>query len=202
MKFLLILIAFASVSVIGNCRESKYRCEDAEDDLECKRRGNEGLCGYTDEDFTCGCLFHDKPLKAFSDWNSTRGSRLFDQVCEPIKLPYHEDTCRMYLGNPKRKEVWEMTCPGNGFFQTWGAFMPEEDNYEPRLWYRCCHVKCPKWNCEWSPNTEIHKPFLLPLSDVYVQGARGKYNHKAKDSSWSLQLCVCDTSYVGTHEEL
>uniref|UniRef100_H2YN10 Uncharacterized protein n=1 Tax=Ciona savignyi TaxID=51511 RepID=H2YN10_CIOSA len=163
LRCVILTVLLACILTVSSSEDSKYRCEDVADDDECKRRGNEGLCGFTDEDFTCGCLYHDKPAKAFSEWNATRQARSFEQECESIELPYHEDTCKMHLGNPWRKDIWEMTCPDNGFFQTWGAFVPETGSHQPRLWYRCCNVKCRKWNCQWSPNTVIHQPFLLPL---------------------------------------
>ena len=32
-----------------------------DDDRECKRHNNEGVCTTVDGHFTCGCLFHEKP---------------------------------------------------------------------------------------------------------------------------------------------
>ena len=32
-----------------------------DDDRECKRHKNEGVCTTVDGHYTCGCLFHEKP---------------------------------------------------------------------------------------------------------------------------------------------
>nr|XP_026690468.1 uncharacterized protein LOC113474270 [Ciona intestinalis] len=171
--------------------ETAYRCLDVDDDLECKRRGNEGLCGYTDKGFTCGCLFHDKPASVQSHWDAKMQIRSFSQFCEPVTLPFHEDTCKLYLGNPNEKEDWKMVCPNSGFIQSWGAFPPVSGSFHARIWYRCCNAKCPSWTCKWSPFTQSRKDFNVPVYDEYVRAVRSTHLHDKMDNIWSLELCQC-----------
>ena len=42
-------------------------------------------------------------IQAVSEWDERNEVRFFSQTCEPLELPYHEDTCVVLPGNP---EVW------------------------------------------------------------------------------------------------
>ncbi|XP_076825696.1 uncharacterized protein LOC143471189 [Clavelina lepadiformis] len=157
------------------------------------------ICLRSNEHSTCFCPYQNKPLQTFSFWNADKEVRQFTQTCEPINLSFYEDTCKIYPVNPDGETEYEYVCPHNGFLQTWGAFAPSSGNFSIRLWFRCCEVECPKWNCMWSPFSETKKEFLIPLKDAFATGTRGRYVHEDKDSAWSMKICQCDFS---SREEL
>ena len=52
-------VAFLCVFAFYSSQSSASAFPD--DDRECKRHNNEGVCRNIDGHYTCGCLFHEKP---------------------------------------------------------------------------------------------------------------------------------------------